>query len=152
LSFTDRTGRRSFTTEQLGIALGVPRDQAQRRLEALTQAAWRGQPLARLAVDHDGTPVGVDLAPIELVTRMLGAERGSIASSSQPETTDQEPLRGELSRLGLDPEQIDHLLRTFPIERVQRQLAWLPAREARNPAALFIRAVEQDWEPPREAR
>ena len=42
------------------------------------------------------------------------------------------------------------LLRAFPADRIRRQLNWLPARQARNPAAMLLRAVEQDWGPPRE--
>jgi hypothetical protein len=37
LSFTSRDGRRSFTIDQLAVALGQPREQALSRLEALTR-------------------------------------------------------------------------------------------------------------------
>lgn len=60
------------------------------------------------------------------------------------------PLPPALARVGLNSFQIDWLLRTYPVSRIQRQLHWLPAREAHNPPALLIRAIEQDWEAPKD--
>jgi hypothetical protein len=60
-------------------------------------------------------------------------------------------LTGDLEAVGLNPDQIEWLTHRFQQDRIRRQLGWLPARQARNPAAMLIRAVEQDWGPPREA-
>ena len=41
---------------------------------------------------------------------------------------------------GRGNKKIEALLQRFPAERIRRQLDWLPHRQARNPAALLIRA------------
>src|SRR3954452_22925569 len=51
LSFTNRDGRRTFTVDQLAIALGQSREVALARLDQLTQTEWRGEPLAVLEPD-----------------------------------------------------------------------------------------------------
>ena len=40
------------------------------------------------------------------------------------------------------------LLEKHPLEMVQKQLQWLPARNPRDPAALFVRSVQENWGPP----
>jgi hypothetical protein len=62
-----------------------------------------------------------------------------------------EGLNGELAAIGLNPAQVASLRRRFSRAEIRRQLSWLPARGARNPAALLIRAIEQDWDEPKEA-
>ena len=71
-----------------------------------------------------------------------------LTAAAEPEP---DALVADLQAVGLQPDQIDGLLQRFPRVRIRRQLEWLPARQARNPAALLIRAVEQDWLAPREA-
>src|SRR5688572_22478256 len=64
LSFTCRDQQRVFTVDQLGVALGLSREQARTRLEQLTQIEWQGVPLATLEADRSGEIVGAVLAPI----------------------------------------------------------------------------------------
>jgi len=152
LSFTSRDGRRSFTLDQLGVALGVPRAEAEDRLRDLVETRWHDAALLTLEHDATGAVAGASLTSLEVLARIRHdagvptAPRQS-AAAVEPMPTQ---LRPALVEVGLQPDQIDHLLRVFPSERIQRQLAWLPEREARNPAALLIRAIEQDWAAPRE--
>jgi len=157
LSFTGRDGRRLFSLDQLAAALGQPREAAQSRLEQLLQTEWKGQPLVQLEVSPAGEPAGAVLAPLELLDRVEPAEfpparaTGSATDSRTAATavTAAAGLAAELEAVGLLPVQSDRLLQEFGPERVRRQLQWLPARGARNPAALLIRSVEEDWEKPR---
>jgi len=147
LSFTGRDNHRSFTLDQLGVALGVSREEAGKRLEQLVTLLWHGQPLASLDTDQEGAVTGARLDGIDALAR-LSSQPFEGNSTGPVEAAD---LRQALAHVGLEPMQVEHLLRTCPAERIGRQLAWLPAREARNPAALLIRAIEQDWEAPKEA-
>lgn len=159
LSFTCRDGARRFTVDQLGVALGLSREQALVRLDQLVQTEWQGAPLAVLERDAQGEITGAALAPLEILTGAraplltdteppLSALPVIPASSTLPKAHD---LAASLEAVGLNPEQVERLVHQFPPERIQRQLDWLPARQARNPAALLIRAIEGDWGPPREA-
>jgi hypothetical protein len=154
LSFTRRDGGRSFTLEQLAIALGQSRATAEQRLAQLTEIEWQGQPLARLEYDPAGEVVGVQLASIECLDRIAPPD-ASVATTPDPDGSSPDgaapDLATDLERVGLDAEQIQSLRQRFPAERIRRQLDWLPHRQARNPAALLIRAIEQDWSAPREA-
>jgi hypothetical protein len=154
LSFTRRDGGRSFTLDQLAIALGQSREQAHERLEQLTQLDWHDGPLARLEHDPAGEVVGVHLAPIECLER-IDPPASVSPTAERPAEPAPPPAAPDLSpalaAVGLEAEQIEALLQHFPAERIRRQLDWLPHRQARNPAALLIRAIEQNWSAPREA-
>jgi len=58
-------------------------------------------------------------------------------------------LRNRLLSLGVKSEQVEMLLAQYQPERIERQIAWLPARNARNPAAFLLSAIEKDYAPPR---
>lgn len=156
LSFTGRDSRRSFTVDQLATALGISRDGAQARLHQLAdETAWRGEPLITLEKDPEGAVVGAAVAAIEVLARVQPeASESTDGPERIPSGTDAEmiDLRRALAEVGLEPAQVEHLVRAFPAERIQRQLVWLPARQARKPAAFLIRAIEQDWEAPREGK
>ena len=47
--------------------------------------------------------------------------------------------------LGIAKPVLEVLLERYSLERIERQLSWLPARKPRDPAALFVRAVQEDW-------
>ena len=57
-------------------------------------------------------------------------------------------LRPQPAGLGLKSEQVDMLLARFDTERIRRQIAWLPASNARNPAAFLLAAIENDYAAP----
>lgn len=151
LSFTTREGRHPFTLDHLSVALGVSRTEAEARLASLVTVAWQGQPLLRLEYDPAGGIAGAELAPIDLLAQVQGppspvskVDRASEIEPASPE------LGRALQEIGLNPAQIAALVAQYPAERLHRQLAWLPARKAHNPAALFFRAVEGDWAAPKE--
>jgi len=155
LSFTCRDGRRRFTLDQLALALAVPRLEAGRLLDELSRTQWRGQPLAVTEAGPDGEVAGAEVAPVELLLSLAGTETGPAAgpASSEapaPAAAPDAGLRAELERAGLRPEQAGRLLSEFPADLLRRQLAWLPRRGARNPAAFLIKAVENDWGEPKE--
>jgi len=148
LSFTRRDGGRRFTLDQFATVISQPRDEAARRLQALADTYWKGEPLAVLALDPAGQVREVALAPIE---RLAVIDPEPASSGAHVVATSLLPggLTNQLVAVGLNPSQIDMLGRRFPEAAIRRQLEWLPARGARNPAALLIRAIEQDWDEPK---
>lgn len=169
LSFTTRDGRRLFTVEQLAVALGSNREGAEARLADLLSCRWQAAPLLTLETDPEGEVVGAELAPLELLARVqpspesrsLGSGVDLVTPSARnvpdvvplpaaPRKSSATDLPDALAVVGLNAFQIDWLQQRFPEERILRQLEWLPTRAAYNPPALLIRAIEQDWDPPRE--
>ncbi|MBN1580851.1 MAG: hypothetical protein JXA89_09130 [Anaerolineae bacterium] len=77
--------------------------------------------------------------------------------TSQKNKTDQEKVVSSpevlsvLARcqaLGVATTMVEVLLERYPLDRLERQLSWLPSRKPRDPAALFVRAVQEDWSQP----
>ena len=62
-----------------------------------------------------------------------------------PQTT---KLRVALIEVGLLEQQADELLDRYEISRIERQLEWLPLREARSPAGFLLSAIKNDYEAP----
>jgi hypothetical protein len=160
LSFPLHEGACSFAVEQVAYVLGVEELEADRRLDALSRLDWRGVPLLRLERDAYGQVSGGALGPLGLFGN--GPSLG-YGDSSAPEIRTEESSSRSLSpeasglalRLrdtGLYPDQVDRLLSSYPEDRIIRQLDWLPARKARVPAAMLVRAVEGDWGPPKEGK
>ena len=58
----------------------------------------------------------------------------------------------KMTDLGMAKEQALDLLARFDVERVERQVGWMPYRGAKNPARFLAAAVVGDYEaPPRGA-
>ena len=78
-------------------------------------------------------------------------EKGLV--DAQEKSQDRDPhapgLRNRLLSLGVKSEQVEMLLAQYKPERIERQIAWLPARNARNPAAFLLSAIEKDYASPR---
>ena len=51
-----------------------------------------------------------------------------------------------MTDLGMPKEQALDLLARFDVERVGRQLDWLPRRNAKSPARFLAAAIEHDYE------
>lgn len=69
----------------------------------------------------------------------------------EPATAEEAVLqdtRQRLRLLGLTKDEVDSLVSRFPIERIQRQLYYLPYRHAKSPARFLMAAIESDYEPP----
>lgn len=61
-------------------------------------------------------------------------------------------LKRQLIALGITSPEATLLLDTYPQERIQQQLEWLPLRHARNPAGFLLAAIEGDYDPPMAVR
>ena len=67
----------------------------------------------------------------------------------QAEPPQRKDLRRRLQNAGIVPEQVEYLLSSFDVERIERQLGWLPyRRHARNPSAYLVAAIVGDYEEP----
>lgn len=95
------------------------------------------------------------LTSTEIVTHDQGV-RGSQAKQEQEtrvkeqgEEKDPEDLvRKGCLAVGVAQPTIDVMLENYPVERIARQLDWLPGRQARDPAAMLVSAVQGDWSQP----
>lgn len=56
-------------------------------------------------------------------------------------------LAAQLMQLGVSNHQVRKLL-THDLDKVERQLDWLPYRRARKRASLIVAAIEHDYEAP----
>lgn len=73
----------------------------------------------------------------------------------EDETPPQDPqeravweVRQVLRTMGVTKEQAEHLFARYPLERIQRQMEWLPYRHAKNPLGYLLAAIEGDYEMP----
>ena len=57
-------------------------------------------------------------------------------------------VREELIKVGLLTQQADDLIDSYDIPRIERQLEWLPLREARSPVGFLLSAIKNDYEAP----
>lgn len=151
LSFTSRNGLRHFTVDQLALALGLPRQQATDRLEDLGATSWKGQPLVSIMRDPSGEVYGADVAQLSQLAA-IHPEPAAQAEGRSVEGVLSADLIEAMHQVGLNHAQIDSLSKRFSEDEIRCQLEWLPARNARNPAALLIRAIEQDWDEPKEGQ
>ena len=55
---------------------------------------------------------------------------------------------GAMTGFGMPKEQALDLLARFDLGDVERQIAWLPSRNAKNPARFLAAAIEGSYEPP----
>jgi hypothetical protein len=86
------------------------------------------------------------------VERMILEQLGHQPRAADTDTGPNAETRRQLLALGVLREQADLLLMNYPLERIERQIAWLPYRHAKNPARLLIAAIEHDYEPPAYVR
>jgi hypothetical protein len=72
------------------------------------------------------------------------------ASKQGKERKEDSPLlvREWLTQLGVAEPAIDALEERYSAQRILRQLEWLCYRNPRDPAAMLISAVRDDWDPP----
>lgn len=75
------------------------------------------------------------------------------ANSSSPDVQEQDIVRDQLLRVGLNEEQADDLLRRFDLLRIRRQLSWLNYHpRVRNRAGFLIAAIEDNYAAPPSLR
>ena len=71
-----------------------------------------------------------------------------IGEKSKPLDPQTAKVREALVAAGLMKQQADDLLDNFDIPRIERQLEWLPLREARSPVGFLLSAIKNDYEAP----
>jgi len=118
------------------------------RRELIIEVSRRkyGRPRAeveRMVAEQLGYAQPLSTAPVFLPS---SATAGNAANSRQLHVGDE--LKGRLLEVGIEADRADSLLTHFAREAIKRQLEWLPYRDARNPAAFLIAAIEHDYEPP----
>jgi hypothetical protein len=82
------------------------------------------------------------------VERIVAQQLGQDVS----ETEEERRLRFRLESNGLNTEQARSLILSYDSEVIERQLEWLPYRQAKNPAGYLVAAVEGDYDEPRPLR
>ena len=70
---------------------------------------------------------------------------GDKAKPLDPQTA---TVREALIAAGLMTQQADDLLDNYDIPRIERQLKWLPLRDARSPVGFLLSAIKNDYEAP----
>lgn len=60
----------------------------------------------------------------------------------------QASLHDRLIAKGITSDQAQFLTENYPINRIERQLDWLPYRNAKNPASFLVAAIREDYEAP----
>ena len=56
-----------------------------------------------------------------------------------------------LLKLGVRRSQIMEIVKLYSLERIERQLRWLPYRKARKVSSLIVAAIKEDYEEPSAA-
>lgn len=54
----------------------------------------------------------------------------------------------ELVQVGVGLRKAESIVRFYPVDRIRRQIEWLPLRAPRRPASLLIAAIEHDYDAP----
>lgn len=54
----------------------------------------------------------------------------------------------EMMRLGVSETVVRDLLAGYPPERIERQLRYLPFRNAKKPVSLLVASIKDDYEAP----
>lgn len=88
--------------------------------------------------------------PREEVEKMVLEQLGH--SPLESEDTPEGQARRSLRALGVPAEQVNLLLAHHSIEKIQRQIDWLPHRHAKSPSRFIMAAIENDYEPPAYVR
>lgn len=81
------------------------------------------------------------------VERMVEEQMGYVHPQIEEDESVVE-LRRQLESAGVNRDQTYYLLGAYDRERIERQLVWLPYRNAKNPAGLLIAAIEGDYDEP----
>ena len=75
----------------------------------------------------------------------IGEKMSVEAKPLNPQTA---KVREKLIQAGLLEQQADDLLDRYDVPRIERQLEWLPLREARSPVGFLLSAIKNDYEAP----
>ena len=78
---------------------------------------------------------------------IVAEQLGSTPPEPIPEGREGEAYHALLA-VGVSEQDVRQLLAEFPIESIEAQLEWLPARGARNPGRFLTAAIRGDYAPP----
>jgi hypothetical protein len=81
-----------------------------------------------------------------LIAQQMGWEEEE--APEDPEERAVWEVKQVLKTMGVTKEQAQHLFARYPLERIQRQMEWLPYRHAKNPLGYLLAAIEGDYERP----
>lgn len=84
------------------------------------------------------------------VERMVMEQLGY--PTSEAEDTLDRQVRRSLNAFGLSQDEIEDLIARFPIEKIERQIAWMGFRKAKSPKRYLMAAIEGDYDAPVEVR
>ncbi|MGC4044718.1 MAG: hypothetical protein QM758_13075 [Armatimonas sp.] len=88
--------------------------------------------------------------PLEVVEQIVREQLG-VRPEETADTPEARLWRG-LRDAGLPRETVDSMLEEYGAAACQRQLEWLPLREAKNPARYLVAAIKDNYGPPRGTR
>lgn len=94
-----------------------------------------------------GTGSGRKSIPEKRLEKHTGIE-----TKLRKENSKQQQTHFQLRKVGFSEKTASEFLGRFEPERVERQVQWLPYREATNPVGLLRKAIEEDWPAPEEVR
>lgn len=127
-----RTGWKNTSREEVVAhsrsTYARPRAQVEAEIEAFLDSGRDGRSLSPKAAASQ-EPVRPDEAATPQVKQWLSLKRA-------------------LVEVGVPQHRADELLDLYPMVRIERQLEWLPLRQARNPIAYLLAAIERDYAPP----
>jgi hypothetical protein len=78
-----------------------------------------------------------------------GEPGASVTEPPVPEDSETAEVRRRLEGVGMPREHAELLLNQYPLDRIRRQLDFLPFRKARDRARYLFAAVKGDYDPPR---
>lgn len=103
------------------------------------------------AIDQSkkGTSTGSKREPGDQYKKGTSIEKtNSNNTFKQQAVVDLDGVIESLIKAGFDRHAAESLIRERGVEVVQRQLAWIDARNPKNKTAMLRRAIENDWEAP----
>ena len=89
---------------------------------------------------------GWDVPP--LIAEQIADAAAETALQDEATPPQQKELRRRMQNAGIAPDQIEYLFSNFDLERIEKQLGWMPFRQARNPSAYLVAAIVHDYEEP----
>jgi len=74
--------------------------------------------------------------------------KGIVQALSSSEPPDEAALRSMCCCLGIASTVVDVLFEKYPLQQLWQQMQWLPERNPRDPAAMWVSAVQGNWSRP----
>jgi DNA-binding PadR family transcriptional regulator len=108
---------------------------------------------------HDETSVLQDEATIPKIPSETTQNNNNTAAANTATATQEAEseavvvaLLRSLTDMGVTKRKAERLVRDHPTDKITEQIAMLGYRKADDPAAVLVRAIEEDWAPPAEYR